>query len=348
MAALGGCLMALSVPQVVVDGKPLSTIAAGWGDLKITHRWPGGCWEMSWSVPVRRLRRHEALKARKVVRAFYGGVPIWSGFMAEPNWDTGEMVALGFVRQGEEAICFDSGGLLSSTPDAVVDQAILRGALTWVRRASISSAAFAASGSTDKFNYVTALLDAYTKQANLGWGVNARGEVYTAATATTPSWTVAPDSGVLGVADQTLAASVFGRYLVTGTTIGTASVGSGVPEVAFDLTSYGVKTLTEAQGILTGLRDQMQARTAWTNGLELTAPQITTPGGARANLASIQGNQMVRLQGVRDERGLDAGTNFVIGESIWDVSDRTITINPMGLVDRSLSGIAEDAGVTAL
>lgn len=342
-------------PEVVVDGRWLTSVAPGWGDLKITDRWTpnngggGGPWEATWTVPVNRLRRHQALLARKRVRIFVGGWCRWSGYMSEPDWDTGEMVALGSVRKAAEAICFDSTGQTTSVPDVAIDQAIARGAVDWTRRASFSAVAYTGTGTgaTDRLNYLGQLLDADATRQNVGWGVTARDEVYTAAAPTTPTMLVAPDSGVLGNADDTLAATLFGRY--TSSTTGryeTTSVGAGTPEVGVDLTDQGRKTQAEAAVILTGMRDQLQARPGWTNSLILTAPQITSPGGCRTPLALVRadGRQMARLQGVRDERGLDSGTNFAVGETVWDVADRTVQVAPVGMIGRDLGSIIENAG----
>lgn len=337
-------------PQVLVGGAWLPTIAPGWGDLKITNRWPFGNWEMSWTVPVRQLRRHQALVAGRSVVAFVGAHRRFSGFLSEPNWDTGEMIALGNVRRGEEAIALDGGGLTTTVPDTAIDAAIARGALPWVRTTSVGSAALGGSTTTDNLNYVSALLDAYTLQANTGWGVNARNEVYTLAAPTVPTLNILPDSGVFGVADQSLAGSVLGRYQTATGALATATAGTGAPEVAFSFLKRGVMTPTDATALAAGILAKLGTRTGWTNSLVLAAEQITTIGGARVNLSNVvaNGRHMTRLLGVRDQRGLAPNTDTVIGETVWDPNDRTVQVSPVGLIDRSLQGIAEGEGVEVL
>lgn len=339
--------MVATLPEVWVDGRPLTSFATGWGELKITDRWPMGNWECSWTVPVRTLRRHQALTAGRPVVVKYGGSLRWSGFLSEPNWDTGEMVALGNVRRGEQAICFDSGGLSSTVPDTFIDAAITRGAVPWVRYGSISPDPIAATSTSDNLNYLNDALNAWAAAAGKSWGVNARNEVYALAPPTVATLSVMPDSGVLGVADQALAGAVYGRYQTAGGALATAVAGTGTPEVGLSFLDRGPMDATKAGGIAAGILAKLGARSGWTNGLVLAAQQITNRGGAGVNLASVvaDGRNMVSLLGVRDQRGLSAATTFVVGETIWDVPDRTVQVNPMGLIDRSLAGIAEDAGV---
>lgn len=339
-------------PWVKVDGKPLATVAPGWGDPIITHRFPsGGCWEMSWDIPVRRQTRQVALLARKTVEAFVGATPVWSGFMTEPNWDTGEMVAQGWVRQGEEAICFDGTGKTTSIPDTAIDQAVVRGALTWVRRSSISTAAFSTGTVTDRFNYITALMDAYHTANTLGWGINARREIFSySLNAATPSLAVYPDSGALGTSDAALAGKMYGRYLNAATSrLETTSVGTGTPEVGVDLTAkLGPTTAAAVQTVLNGMIAKLGARGGWTNGLSLTEEQITTMGGAGASLALVTAGQTMRLHGLRDLRGLGAYTDIVLSETQWNVAEQTVEVTPLGYQPRDLGSIVEEGGGTVL
>lgn len=336
--------------EIVVGGQLLTTIAPGWGEITVTDRWGnagGGCWEMSWTVPVRRLRRHQAFTVGAPVAAYVGPWPRWSGSLSDPDWDTGQMVAVGRVRAAEGAVSLDASGLITTVADVAVDQAVARGAVSWTRRASISATPLLASDAASQLTYLDRLLDATTQAAGTDWGVNAAGEVYVTPPATAPTMLVAPDSGVLGTSDTVLARRIIGRYQPAGGgALANTTVGSGSPEVGVSLLSYGSITPARAQEILNGILTRIQPRAAWTNGITLTAPQVTNPGGCRTSLALIRadGFQTARLQGVRDIRGLDAGTNFVVGESVWDVADQTVQINPVGMVAHDLGSIIEDAG----
>lgn len=333
-----------SSPQVLVNGRWLSSLGY-WGDLKITHRWPYGCWEATWRMAIKPYQRFADVVAGKPVQIRLASGNIWAGDLAEPDWDTGNMRAVGAARQGETSLCLTSLGETTSTPDTAVDQAIARGAVTWVRRNSLSATAFAPNDTTAQLNYLTALMDAWSTAQNMRWGVGPQREIYAAADPTTPSIHIRPGSGVLGVTEEQLAARVFGRYQSSSSgALSTVSVGAGIPEVGVSLLKYGLIDATAATNIITGIRNQLQARTGWTNGVTVTADMVTTPGGQRLGLDQVVASKMARLLGLRDERGGSASTDIVLGETIWDVPAGTVVCNPVGLTDRSLSGVVEASG----
>jgi hypothetical protein len=336
-------MLALSSPQILVGGRWLSSLAT-WGDLTITHRWPYGCWEAQWKMALKPYQRPPALVAGADVEVRLGSGAIWAGDLPDLDWDSGTMTAVGAARQGETSLCLTSGGDTTSTPDTAVDEASARGAVQWARRVSLSSSAFAPTDETANLNYLTALLDAWSTSQSKRWGVNAAREVYAAADPTTPALYVRPGAGVLGVTEETQAARIFGRYLNTSGAYATVNVGSGTPEVGVLLESHGPIDSTTATNIITGMRAQLQASTAWTNGVTVTAEQVTTPGGQRLSLDQVTAGKMARLLGLRDERGAEASTDIVLGETVWDVSAGTVVCNPVGLSDRSLSGVVEAGG----
>lgn len=315
-----------------------------WGDLKITHRWPYGCWQMDWNVLLKPWQRIPDFAAGALVEARMGSGRIWAGKLARPDWSTGAMSAVGAAREGEEALCLSTAGETSSTPDDVVDEAIARGALSWTRRVSLDATPFAAGDSTVKLNYVTALLDAWATSMGLRWGVGPNREVYAAADPVKPTIYMRPGTGVLGVSEETLAARVFGRHEDLTGTLHTVDVGTGAPEVGISLLKHGLIDNSKAVAIITGIRAQLQERTGWTNGVTVTADQVTGPGGNRMGLDQAVAGKMGRLIGLRDERGADAHTDIVLGETIWDVPAGTVAANPVGLSDRSLTGIVEAGG----
>lgn len=330
----------LSTPRVYLGNQPLPGL---WGDLVIRHRWPYGCWEMTWGMVLRPYERPTGIIANAPIGGRLASGGIWAGNLAEPNWDTGEMTAVGAARQGETTLCL-VGGETSSTPDAVIDAGIARGALGWTRLASISAVPFASGDNTADLNYATALLDADRTAAGQRWGVDARRRVYAAADPTVPSIYIRPGAGVLGVTEEQQAATVFGRYQTLSGALATVAVGAGAPEVGVYLGDHGRIDQARAIAVLTGIRDQLQAGTTWTNGLTVTADQVTTPGGERLGLDQVVAGKMARILGLRDVRGASAHTDIVIGESDWNVTAGTVEIKPVGLSDRSLPGIVEAAG----
>lgn len=341
-------MIATTRPEVYVDGVRLSNVAPGWGSLKITHRWPLGCWEASWVVPVKRQRRNRELQDGADVRAYYGASPIWRGDLTEPNWDTGEMVAIGSVRQGEQALALGGTGAITSVPDLAIDQAFIRMAVDWNRRSSLDALPFSDPAQSSAPIYLNDLLSAWATFKNLNWGVDARGDVFALPDPTEPRWIVSPDSGVLGVAGGGEAKSIVGRYLADATTYANVRVGLGTPEVGVALDKFGVITAASATAKIQGILDQLSVVRGWTNGLTLTASQIYSAGGVQANLAAVRAGQMMRLQGLRDERNRSAVTDIVLGETVWDVADGTVLCNPIDLVARDLGSIVEAAGGSLL
>lgn len=317
-----------------------------WGDLKVTHRWPYGCWELGWNVLLKPWQRGHGFTAGAPVEARIASRAIWAGKLIRPDWTTGTMLAVGAAREGEEALCLSAVGETSSTPDDVVDQAIARGALSWVRRFSLDATPFAAGDATVRLNYVTALMDAWSTSKSMRWGVGPNREVYAAADPVTPTIYIRPGVGVFGVAEETLAARVFGRFEDLTGTLDTVDVGAGAPEVGISLLKHGEIDSTKATDIITGMRAQLQERTGWTNGVTVTADMVTNPGGSRMGLHRVSSGagRMARFLGLRDERGAEAHTDVVLGETIWDVPAGTVLCNPVGLSDRSLAGVVEAGG----
>src|SRR5690606_35138676 len=128
---------------------------------------------------------------------------------------------------------------------------------------------------------------------------------------------------------------------------GTPSHRWGRSETTVDLTTR--KPMTEAQAIeiVDGMLVKAGPRLGYTNGLELTADQITR-GGVRANLSLIRAGQMVRLHGVRDELTGTPYHDIVIGEVRHEAEAQTVYIEPLGLAARNLTAVLEGEDSTAL
>lgn len=331
-------------PEVFVDGRPLTSIDY-WGELEVTHRWPLGSWEAKWSMPLDPWRRPPQLHAGAEVFVKVGPHCIWCGNLAEPNWSEGTFAAVGACRQGEGAIALDTvTGQTTSIPDSAVDYAIARG-LNWSRPASISSVPLGADDQTDAPNYVAALLDAYASSVSQNWYVDPQRAVRIAADPTTPTALLMPDNGVLGVAVESQAASVVGRYIDSTThQRENVTVGSGLPEKAVLWESRGAISAAEATTLTEGVWAPLQAQTGWTNGLTVQGGELLSLGGQPIPLWSFTAGQMVRLLGVRDLRGLSANTDVVIAESIWNPDDDQLRLNPVGKVARDIRSMAEAGG----
>ncbi len=334
--------------EVHVDGVPLSFLAA-WGDLEIRDRWPYGCWEASWSMPLDPWRRFPQVKNDKPVEVRIASHPLFAGNFADIDWPTGRMAAVGTCRQAEGTICFDGTGLTTSIPDVALDAAIAGGAVDGTRPASFSPVAFGEDDQTDSLNYLAPLLDAFSISVNKRWYVDTRRRWLLAPDPTTPTAMVINDSGVLGTSEEKKAGTVYARYINPSGTLATAQYPPGPrqrPEVGVDWTSLGPKTAAEAEALCEGRWSLLQGKAGWTNAIQVRTGQLLTMGGLPMPLWAFKAGQMVRLLGVRDERGLAANTDVVIGESVWRPGDDSLTLTPIGAAARDTrSIIAETGGV---
>jgi hypothetical protein len=324
----------------------LSSIA-GWGELHIETRWAeggSGPWEATWEMTLPPLYRPRGLTTDIPVTIYIGGEEIFSGRLPDTDWDAGEFSALGAVRDGEEALALAWGGATTSTPDTAIDAAILRGSANWVRRVSISATSIAAVDETDGLHFMQPLMDAYADGAGRRWGVNARREVFASVDPTAPAWYVMPGAGELGTSTDRMVGRLYGRWRNSSGTLATVTSGSGLPEIAVDLTTRGALTSGQAQSILDGIRSKAISTKNFTNGIEVDSSQITSPGGTPAALHRIKAGQMVRMLALRDERNGLPWTDFVIGSTDWDVDAGTIAITPVDTEERDLASFVEEVG----
>lgn len=333
----------MSAPQVKVGGTWLSSLAAV-GDLHLTYRWPLGCWEASWSMALSPYEQPPMLVRDAAVTVVLGGGVVFAGELLEPDWAEARFVAAGACRSAESALCLTAAGKTTTVPNEAVDQAAARGMLTFGRGStSLSSTAFAA-GETVQLNTVAALLDAWAEEQGVRWYVGPDRLVRTATDPTTPRWYILPGAGELGVATETLAGRVVGNWLDADRQPQVTAVGSGRPEVAVDMTNKGRITLARATALLNSILAKAgPAAGSWTNGITVTRDQIITIGGVHPHLgavaSSVAGGAMMRLLDHRDPRNGLPYTDVVIGEAPWNVTDDTLTLNPVGLAARDLASI---------
>lgn len=339
--------------QLRVGGEWLVTDRHAWGDLTFSSSWPGGCKEASWSASTTYEARHPALVRGALVEVMYGGYRLWAGDLQEPVWEGGEarFTAAGLCRRGERYVAFDSSLNTTDRADTAIDEANGRGTgLDWTRATSIPTTSLGA-GTTDAVNTVTALLDAHAEKLGQRWAVGADGVVYMAADPTTPAYFLTPGAADLGVGDDNYASHVILRHrTTTGTPYRSAIYPSlaaaptayelkyGHSEFTRDITDLGPMSNADADSLAQKVYEQSKARPGWTNGLEVTANELLTAGGAPADLAIVAAEgagKLLRLNGVPDEVALTPYTDVVIGEASWQVGSETVNLSPVGLVSRS-------------
>lgn len=332
----------------------LSTITPqGWGGLKHSTRTNGG-WQASWTVPIVRDWRHPALVYGAAVEIYFGPVCIWSGTLDEPNWDSGEFVALGACRDAETNPGLTPAGDASTVPNVVVDAAISDGGLAgWTRVGTFGTNPVGQAEGSGGLVSIASILDAWAQENNSRWLVNERRQLVAAPVdETTPTWYVTPGSGVLGSAAEERADRVYVRYIDATTsrrtTVFYPPTGIARVKKPADITDRGPKSAAQATAIAQDEWNKLQGRSGWTNGLTLTRGQVTTPGGADVDLALVKAGDTLRLLGVPDARGLAQNTDVVLAETDYDWTDDQLQANPVGRAARDEDSVLEQIGNLAV
>lgn len=332
--------------EIRVGGVFLSTIS-GWGELTYATTADGGCKDASWRMDLPPTYTNPVLTRGQIVEIKNGPWNAWTGFLTEPDMDDDwTFNALGLSKLGKDYLCFGSGGATTSIPNTAIDQAISRG-LPWTRPNSISATAFTTGDSTAAINYIGDMLDAWAPANGKRWGVNANREVYAVSDPGTPTYFATPGSGRFGLADDDYASDLYIRYVTSGGGYATTSVADTVARAQFlrreypvDATQSGLLTVGQAQAIGNGLLAKGKARLGYTNGGEFTKYELTTPGGQPACLEMVKGGELVRMFGVLNEQGQPLPyVDWVIGETLYEAGADTITLTPVGLVERTLSDV---------
>lgn len=333
----------------------LSTIVpfGAWGKLRHSTRL-NGSWAASWSIPNTTTWRHPALVYGARVEIVLGPIVIWSGLLEEPDWDSGQFVAIGACREAETTFGLDSLGNASTKPNEVIDAAIAAGDLTWIRIGDFGATAVGDPSPTAGLVTLTSILDTWAKKNGSRWYVNElRQLVIAPLDENTPKWLIVPGSGVLGSASEQRVDRIYARYIdsTTGrrTTIVYPSTGPARVKKPADFTKDGAMTAAAAQTMAQSLWNENNAgRSGFTNGWTLTRGQITTIGGAVADGALVKAGDPAAGLGLADTRGLAQNTLVVLGDTEYDWEDDELQANPNGLVDRDTDSVLEQVGNLAV
>lgn len=339
------------------------------GALQWVTRYPeqgaSGMYEASWTMPLPPDFEHPLLRRGQTVEIMDGPWRIGSPLvLTEPvrgrGWDEPwKLSASGIGREVEgdhSFYCFDGSGNATTIPATAVDQAIARGWDIAGRDASVPSTAYGASASSDPLNTVAALLNSSAGELGKRWGVGQDNILRYLTPPTTPTWFCAPGTAHLGVADDEWASVVFVRFVnsSTGNYATAFAPAAGLPaearygrrEWAFDATDLGPISATRATNMATAILAKSKGRLGWTNRLTLRADQLLSEGGVPADLATVEGGQMVRLQGVWSdllETTGQTGVDIIIAETTYADGAPTIDIAPVGLVTRDMATVFEKA-----
>lgn len=342
--------------EVYVDGWPLSSICS-YHQLRTSTRLIGD-WQASWRVrsahKSEQFLRHPAFREGAPVEVKLGPIIAWAGTFPEQNWATGDMVALGSPREAEGTLCFTGTGETSTKPNTVLDAAIAREAVNWIRRGDFGDTPVGQGDddSTD-FAKLSDLLDARCEELGVQWRVDRRrGLNFYTPTETDPAYLVTPGSGEIGVAGDERVDAFFVRYVsdAVGNPLATAQYPATTPPGGFEkgasIINRGPMSAARAISIAQTIWSKLEGRTGWTNGLTLTKSQISTMGDVPPELGLIRAGEALRRLGVPDPRSLAKHVDFVIGETDCDWDREELQVNPVGMV--SFNRILEDTSPGAV
>lgn len=333
--------------QLRANGIWVATIG-GVGELKWSTLADGGLEQVSWRMPLPDTFSHPALRTGALVELFVGPESLGGAIMAEPNLsDEGwEFTAIGLHDELFSAyLALDSGGNTTSVPDTAIDQAIADG-FPVTRPASLSADAFAEAETTDFLNYVGELLDAWAESASVRWRITPQRTIGAFADPMTPDWYLTPGAARVGVADDEYASDLYLRYRDSASTFATVHVQDAAASarrrkaVPVDLTSLGVITSGKADDVGEGMIAKGKARFAWTDAVNPSKYQLTTPGGTPAFLPAVRGGQMVRAFGVLNPQAPAARFyDFIIGRTEYEAGANIIQLTPVELATRKLGDV---------
>ena len=339
-------------PQIRIGGPGgawLSTFVPV-GGITLDARWPLGGYQLDASLLLAPTSRPSAIIADAPCDLLVGGLPAFTGYLMEPDWTEGTITAQGLCRAAETTVVLDASGTTTSTPDIAIDAAIARGAWKVTRPASISATAMTSGDTTAEVNYLSVMLDQWATDNGQRWYVDPMGAVRKGTDPTVPEIYILPGATELSWTTERQATRLSGRWQDTAGVLHTTHVGDGSTERRVDLTTRGPLTSTQATSILTAILAE-SASGSWAGGFgALAVEQMVTPGGLHPTHSQVMRmaarGLMVRLLGHRDPRPgrFSLVTDVVVGQAVWNVDERTITLTPIGSVERDFASIVESLG----
>jgi len=331
-------------------------------DLSLTWRWPGDCFECSWTMQTDYGWRDGSLEAGKSVEVFDGANRIWLGELNTPDWGSGSFTARGLSQAAASIPAFDSGLNTTTTPATAVDTAIAQFGWNVIRDASVPTTPLTDDDTTDGINQINTILDAAADERGQRWGVDADGRLYFAADQTVPTWQIAPGVVELGQSNANYRSDIFVRYTRdTDATIVTerAQWSDGgatrtrygfVSETVDVTTNLGPISQPRAAEIANGILSKCAPQPGWTDSVEVQHGEILTNGGEAAPLALIRAGHVVRLHGVYDDMAYSGSMPYldvVLGEVKWTDGQQAISLSPVDSLRGDLASVIEDVAGSA-
>ncbi|MCL8026306.1 hypothetical protein [Nocardioides bruguierae] len=347
--------------DVWVGGAPLSLLSPV-GDLRWSTNEHGSL-AASWSMNLPRGYAHPLLRQGRPVEVRAGGVTVWGGVLAEPDRTTWSFVADGYHRLAARFLAETVGGAASTVIDTAVDAAIARG-LPWTRPTSIDTVALSTIAQDDAWGMkLSALLDAWCEMSGQTWHVDPWGALRVVDDPTQPRWHLDPSIPAMATADDDYSSRLVARYVaaVSGASAEPSAYALtsaqrppsatrwGAAEDFLDLESLGLLTEAAADAAVEAALRADRTRPAFTQGVDLSPMEITTPGGVVPHPWQVVSGAMVKHLGALDRDGagvLGGMLTWIIGSTEYAVADRRLTLAPRGLLARTSTQVAAEVAAT--
>lgn len=343
--------------RVRVAGRWLHTFCRV-SELRVRHGADGGNLEASATVTgSRSVVEHPVFRRGAEVEVFDGLRRAWLGRMVETPEETGTWRATGLFAEARRFLAVST---FDQTPtddvDDALDQAVIDGLpFTYLGDAPAN---FVPNEEPQRLD---ALINAHATANSVRATVRGDGILRWETDPTVPAYVVLPGIGALSRADEDFATRVTVRYISsvsgtppvaddydTETVIDTAAETlHGLSALYVDITSRGLLTATEAGYVAQGILDKYGARLSFAGGVTVSANQLRHPGLARVGLGTVEAGRMVRFLGVRTPaHATTTAYDVVIGSVDYTDGSGQITLNPLGLVPRTLVDVIASVPTT--
>lgn len=315
---------------------PASTIAAHTAPTYETAA-DGGCTVASFALNLSPRSQHQLLARGVLGQVMCGTMPMWSGVLSEPDRTTWEVHLVGLAADLRGYLALDSGGAATRNVGTAVARAITDG---WqgTNPFGVGSGVTVPGDTAGAPVSVGQLFDDWCEYTGQRWGVNGVGNVFVRAPGThEPEWMAMPEAAAFGVTDENTPRKLAGRYF-NGSAYQTAYAGSGAPQQAEDLSSYGTLTLAQAQAILAGKLTRTGV-TGWVNGVTLDRSQFRTLGGSPAFLGAVRGGDTIRAHGLPYTVTQSLALDVEVGSTRYTAGADTIYVEPNNTAPRTLAAV---------
>lgn len=339
--------------KIRCDGRPLVSEVT-WGDLSYSYGWPNGCADASLRITRPSQQRPRIVRRGVLLEVTWGGWPIWAGTLDQPEWNGREaqLKAVGLYKLGEAYKAFNLDGTTTDNPAVAIVAAATQRGLPWIwtTAGGIPNVSLG-GGTTDPVNSILDLLEATGEQNGMRWGVNARRQAYMFADPTTPEYHIPAGVVDMPQSSEGYKSRIVLRYQHTNGGFRTMWwPGITMPASTADWTanerlwSYNewTRDVTEDLGPISDAQAQTLAQKlyelggsatpGWANGVTVAYGQILNRGGRPVHPAAVEAGKMVRLHGVPDELRGTNHVDFVIGDTSYKHGDKSVGINPVGIV----------------